>query len=112
MSPMEDESNEESPGAYEQPTDEEIVQMRSATPEEAAAVDAMVLRKCSSRWQKVAFVVGQLLNEFEEAYEHLPLAYIQARMQELEDRGELEIAGDVWSMRHSEVRLATTPSEA
>lgn len=109
--PTEEDPNEGSSGSYE-PTDEEIAQMRSATPEEGAAVDAMILRECSARWQKVAFVVGQLLDEFEGTYEHLPFAYIQARMQELEDRAELEIAGDVWAMRHSEVRLAARSSEA
>ncbi len=79
--------------------------MRSAMPEEACIVDAMILRECTSRWLKVAMVVGNILEKFHSAFPHLPLAYIQARMQELEDTGVLEIAGDVWAMRHSEVRL-------
>ena len=97
------------PEEYE-PTAEEIAQMRAATPAEAQAVDSMILRQCSARFQKVAMVIGQLLNEFDGNFPHLPLAYVQARMQELEDQGLIEIAGDVWSMRHSEVRLVK-PSE-
>lgn len=86
--------------------------MRAATPTEAQAVDGLVLRECSARFQKVAMVVAQLLEEFDTNFPHLPLAYIQARMQELEDAGLVEIAGDVWSMRHSEIRLVKQRSEA
>lgn len=95
----------------DEPSTEEIAQMKSATPKEAGAVDAMILSRCSPRWQKVANVVGQLLDEFEEKFAHLPFAYIQARMQDLEDQGELEIMGDVWSIRHSEVRLVERLNE-
>ena len=94
----------EAPNANE-PTEEEVAAMRSATAEEARAVDALILEAVSEGWQKVARVVGQLLNAFDREFEHLPYAYLQARMQELEDLGKLEIAGDVWAMRHSEVRL-------
>lgn len=51
-----------------------------------------------------ALVVGRLLNEFEKVLPHLPVAYVQARMQKLENAGAVEIAGDVWAMRHSEIR--------
>jgi hypothetical protein len=87
------------------PSESEIVAMRAASVEEALKVDAMILRVLSARWKKVAMVVGLLMKEFEERFEHLPLAFVQARIQELEDLGKLEIAGDVWSMRSSEVRL-------
>jgi hypothetical protein len=89
------------------PTEEEIAEMRSATPVEAAAVDKLILEQCSERFRKVAMVAGKLLNDFEASFPHLPLAYVLARMQELEDEGLVEIAGDVWYMRHSEIRLLT-----
>lgn len=85
--------------------------MQSATPDEAALVDAFILRECSPRWSKVAMVVGRLLDEFEASLPHLPFAYVQARMQELEDAGAVEIAGDVWAMRYSEIRLVVRRSE-
>jgi hypothetical protein len=99
------------PESYE-PSTEEIAQMRAATPAQASAVDAMILRECSTRWQKVAMVVGQLLDEFDTTFPSLPLAYVQARMQELEDAGSVEVAGDVWAMRHSEIRLTVRSGEA
>ena len=89
-----------------EPTEEEIAQMRASSQEEREAVQAMVLRECSERWQKVAKIVGDLLHEFKRTYEHLPVAYLQATMQKLEDLGKVEIAGDVWAMRYSEIRLA------
>ncbi|MFS2036323.1 DUF3658 domain-containing protein [Polaromonas sp. CT11-55] len=95
-----------------EPSDEEIAQMRAASPAEAAAVDALILRECSDRWQKVAKIVGDLIKEFDQSYPHLPFAYIQARMDELEDMGKVEIVGHVWSMRYSEIRLAPSPSDA
>ena len=93
-----------------EPTEEEIAQMRASSPEERAAAQAMVLRECSDRWQKVAKIVGDLLDEFERNYRHLPFAYLQATMQKLEDLGKVEIAGDVWAMRYSEIRLANPQS--
>ncbi len=79
--------------------------MTESSPEERAQARAMVLVKCTDRWQKVARVVGDLLNEFEQSFPHLPFAYLQATMQALEDLGHVEIAGDAWAMRHSEIRL-------
>lgn len=102
---------EEQPESYE-PSAEEIAQMRAATPDEARAMDELILRECSEHWRKVAMVVGKLLDEFDRAFAHLPLAYIQARRQELEDAGSVEIAGDVWAMRHSEIRKLGPQNEA
>ena len=90
----------------DEPTSEEIAQMRAAAPAEAAAVDALILAHCSAQWWKVARVVGALMNEFDVRFAHLPFAYVQARMQALEDAGQLEIAGDVWVMGRSEVRVS------
>ena len=55
--------------------------------------------------------VGPQCDEFEAALPHLPFAYMQARMQELEDACAVEIAGDVWAMRYSEVRLVVRRNE-
>jgi hypothetical protein len=78
--------------------------MRSASKEEYAAVDAMILRECSSRFQKVAKIVGDLLKEFNLAYGHLSSALLQARMDHLEELGTVQIVGDVRRMRYSEIR--------
>ena len=80
--------------------------MLSASKEEYDAVDDMILRECSGRFQKVAKIVGDLLKEFDRSYGHLPFALMQARMEHLEELGMVEIVGDVWRMRYSEIRLA------
>jgi hypothetical protein len=88
------------------PSEEEVDRMRSASKADEAAIDALVLRECTGSWQKVAKIVGDLMAELDHAHPHLPLAYVQARMEELEDKGLVEIAGDVWAMRYSEIRIA------
>jgi hypothetical protein len=90
-----------------EPTPEEIMSMRKATPAEAAAVDVLVLGQCTSVWRKVAMVVGVSLDEFDARFSNLPYVYMQIRMLELEESGILEIQGDVMSMRHAEVRLCS-----
>ncbi len=86
--------------------------MRAAPKDVERAVDAMIVRTCTSRWQKVAKIVGNLIPELEQASTDMPIAYIQARMDELEDSGKVEIAGDVWAMRYSEIRLAQSEASA
>ena len=88
------------------PTSEDIDQMAAASREELEGVDAMVLGACSHRFQKVAKIVGLLFKEFERQHENLPFVLLQARMEHLEEIGIVEIAGDVWRMGRSEIRLA------
>lgn len=88
------------------PTADEVASMMAASKEELAAVDQMILRECSPRFQKVAKIVGLLFKEFGRDYVHLPYKLLQARMETLEDLGLVEIAGDVWLMGQSEIRLA------
>lgn len=89
-----------------EPTEKEVEQMLASTSEERAAAQAFVLRECSEHWQKVAKIVGDLLEEFERTHPHLPVAYLQATMEKLEELGKVEIAGNPWAMRYSEIRLA------
>ncbi|OOG38416.1 DUF3658 domain-containing protein [Polaromonas sp. A23] len=95
-----------------EPTEEEVKLMRAAPKDVELAVDVMIVRACTSRWQKVAKIVGNLILELEQASKDMPIAYIQARMDELEDSGTVEIAGDVWAMRYSEIRLAQSEASA
>lgn len=87
------------------PTKEELDQIRQATSADAAAVDALILEKCSSQWSKVAMIVGSLLDEFEEKFPHLPYIYMPIRMLELEAHKRIELNGDVLAIRSAEVRL-------
>ncbi|MFN4351780.1 MAG: DUF3658 domain-containing protein [Hylemonella sp.] len=88
------------------PTPEELAQMRRATHADAAAVDALILKSCTDRWRKVAMVVGTSLKEFDAKFPHLPYVYMPIRIIEMEHSGALEVQGDPMAMRFSEVRLA------
>lgn len=90
----------------DEPTPEELSQMRRATPADAAAVDALILKSCTDRWRKVAMVVGTSLKEFDEKFPHLPYVYMPIRIIAMEHSGALELQGDAMAMRFSEVRLA------
>lgn len=95
-----------------EPTDEEIGFMRAASKDAELAVDSMILRECSSQWQKVAKIVGNLIPELDQVDADLPIAYIQARMDELEELGKVEVAGNAWAMRYSEIRLVQDEANA
>lgn len=88
------------------PTPEELAQIRRANPTEAAAVDALILQSCTDHWRKVAMVVGTSLKEFDAKFPHLPYVYMPVRIIEMERGGVLEVKGDPMAMRFSEVRLA------
>ncbi|MBW7831840.1 MAG: hypothetical protein H3C29_01355 [Simplicispira suum] len=88
------------------PTPEELAQMQRATPADAAAVNALILKSCTDRWRKVAMVVGTSLKEFDAKFPHLPHVYMPVRIIEMEHSGALEVQGDPMAMRFSEVRLA------
>lgn len=90
----------------DEPTPEELAQMRQVTAADAAAVDALILQSCTERWRKVAMVVGTSLKEFDAKFPHLPYVYMPVRIIELEQSGALEVQGDPMAMRFSEVRLA------
>ena len=92
----------------EGPTPEELVQIRKATETDEAAVDALIVGKCVDRWQKVAMIIGNSLDEYESKFPHLPYVYMQIRMLALEQAGAIELQGNVMSMRTSEVRLPTS----
>lgn len=94
------------------PTPEELELIRKATPAEQDQVDALLIRTCSVRWQKVATVVGRLLDEFEGRFAHLPYVYLQVRLLELRDRGLIDARGNVMQMRASEIRLVVAPKAA
>lgn len=107
--PMSDTPEEDDDLADEGPSPEELAEVRKATPQDAAAVDALILGRCETAWRKVAWVVGSLLDAFEAACPALPYVYLQLRIAELVRQGRLQARGDVMAMRHSEVRLPQAP---
>lgn len=93
-------------------SDEELAAIRALTPAEASQVDALLLAASSTRWQKVARVIATVMNDFEQRFPDLPFEFLSYRMQELEDLGTLEVAGDPFRSRYSEIRLKQPASGA
>jgi hypothetical protein len=75
-------------------------------------IDAVLLSFCESRWLKVARIVGQTLQTFEERGLRVTADEIDARMQSLVDTRQLEAKGKILNWRYSEVRLAGSRQEA
>ena len=95
----------------EEPTAEELAQIRLATPADTSAVDSLVLSHCPHQWTKVATVVGASLDDFEAACPRLPYVYLQLRIAEMVRQGLLEAQGDVMAMRHAEIRRPPPPQK-
>ena len=95
----------------DEPTKEELDQIRRATLADAAAVDALILGKCSSQWSKVAMIVGSLLDAYVEKFPHLPFVYMPIRMLDLEKRELIEINGDALAIRSAEVRMRVATND-
>ncbi|WP_377161188.1 DUF3658 domain-containing protein [Roseateles sp. UC29_93] len=86
-------------------SDEELASMRAPTPAEASQVDALLLAASSTRWQKVARVIATVMNDFERRFPDMPFEFLSYRVQELGGLGTLEVAGDPFRPRYSEIRL-------
>lgn len=98
--------------AYEEaPSAEELALIQKVTAEEAKTVDALIVGKCGTQWQKVAMIVGSSLHEFSSAFPDLPFIYMQLRIGALVGDGILEAQGNLMAMRHSEIRLAQKASQ-
>lgn len=80
--------------------------MRSLPPSKVAEADSLLLSICTEDWQKVARLVGHLLDAFEHGFPDIPLEFLSYRLQQLEEAGAVEIIGDPFRIRESEVRLA------
>ncbi|HEY1396411.1 DUF3658 domain-containing protein [Roseateles sp.] len=93
-------------------SDEELAAMRALTPAEVSQVDALLLGASSTRWQKVALVIARVMNDFEQKFPDLPFEFLSYRVQELEGLGALEVAGDPFRPRFSEIRLQQPASGA
>ena len=108
QSPMADESGDED----DEPSAEELALIRAVTPDQAIAVDNLLVAACTTRWRKVAAVVGVSLDEYDRQFPELPYVYMQLRLLSLVQRGVLEAQGDIMAIRQSEVRLSGVVSAA
>ncbi len=78
------------------------------TDAEVAAIDEALLSNCTSRWRKLAAVVGFTMNDqFLRNYPGVPDIYCAGRVRRMVEHGLLESSGNLAHMRYSEVRLCS-----
>ena len=63
-------------------------------------IDSQILSDVNDQWQKVAMVIGRIMDRFPDAEE----SDIAARIEQLVKWGHLEAAGNLRNFRHSEIR--------
>lgn len=75
------------------------------TDAQVQAIDAELLAHVTTRWRKVARVVGTAMGQMENRIVGIPDIYYAERVGILAERGLVEIFGNPAFMRYSEVRL-------
>ena len=78
--------------------------VKQLTADEVKTIDHALFSNTSSKWRKVARVVGTTMMELPCRVEGVPDIYYSQRVKYLVSEGLLESQGDLSCMRHSEVR--------
>lgn len=85
--------------------DAEQLIVSALTAAQVALIDKLLLAECSSRWRKVARVVGFPFLHPVDGLPSIPVGFLILRVQALVAIGQLESQGSLDYMRFSEVRL-------
>jgi hypothetical protein len=89
--------------------DEDTTRARRRPLPSAAYLDRLILSVAHRQWQKVARIIGRVMDQCEQDRFAPKMELIGLRVQSLAERGLLESQGLLTRWRHSEVRL---PAEA
>ena len=73
--------------------------------EDRRVIEATILAECSERWLKVARVVTRAEGALKTRYPGLTYVFYTECLCQLVEDGRLDSKGDVFCIRHSEVRL-------
>ena len=76
------------------------------TQQDLAFIDECILSHCANHFYKVARVIGRTADELSGRFPRLSYIFYTERLKHLVDTGHLDAAGDVSTMRFSEVRRA------
>lgn len=87
---------------------EEQARVDLLTLDELKAIDEAILANCSVQFQKVARVVGAVMNLNAAINKHIPDVFYAQRLYQLVDNGKLTSQGRLGYMRYCEVRLASS----
>lgn len=72
---------------------------------ELSEVDTFILYHASSKWKKIAWLVGRSLIEFYERYPELPDVFYSERVRLLIKNKNFEFQGHLNNMRYCEVKI-------
>jgi hypothetical protein len=86
-------------------TEEQRVDVDRLTPSQVRAIDRALLSNTSTKWRKIAFIVGTTMCDEADALPNVPDVYLAERLRRLVNEGLLEAQGYLASMRYAEVRL-------
>lgn len=67
--------------AWDRLTAEGLASMRSLSAAKVAEADSMLLSMCTQDWQKVARVVGQLLDAFDRRFPRVPFEFLTGKSE-------------------------------
>lgn len=84
---------------------ESVERVARLTNEELALIDAECLAQASTRWRKVARIVGFSIKKLQQRIPDVPDVFYAQRVKLLVAQGKLESQGNLDYMRFSEVRL-------
>ncbi|BCJ89354.1 hypothetical protein IZ6_00890 [Terrihabitans soli] len=87
------------------PTPEQMRAFQALSPADIAEMDRRLLSHASTRFRKVAYVVGMSMMEKDDRFKGIFDIFFARRVAELVKAGRLESQGDLRRMRYSEVRL-------
>jgi len=87
--------------------DEDTKAIAALTAADVAAIDAAILSKLSSHWQKTALVIAISMYAYPDRYDDIPDVYYGQRVLALAQQGLLEASGDLRKWRFSEVRATS-----
>jgi hypothetical protein len=86
-------------------TSDDIAAIEALDSAQRALIDAQLLSNASTKWRKVAFVVGSAMLQLPEEFDDIPDTFLAQRVRAMVEEGRLESQGNLMYMRFSEVRL-------
>jgi|GEM_PF-382077 len=87
------------------PTEEQQARIDNLTDEHVRIIDEAILASLSTRWLKVARIVGGAMAATSKKVPNVPDIFYSERVRHLAALGKLEAQGDLNYMRFSEIRL-------
>lgn len=102
--------NDEPPTPDPELTKKDKALVNELTGVDLQEIDELLLSKISGRWQKAAKIIAQIMMELPDRTHGIPDIFYGQRLSKMAEEGQLDVSGDMASMRHYEVRLSSDVS--